>query len=80
MSPVHKAWLGLGGNIGEPIQSMAEALQALDRRDDTRVTAVSPVYRTPPWGKIDQAWFHNACACVETSLEPEALLAATLDI
>lgn len=80
MSPVHKAWLGLGGNIGEPVQSMAEALQALDRRDDTRVAAVSPVYRTPPWGKIDQAWFHNACACVETSLEPEALLAATLDI
>lgn len=32
MSLVHKAWLGLGGNIGVPVQSMAEALQALDRR------------------------------------------------
>ncbi|MGN8022635.1 2-amino-4-hydroxy-6-hydroxymethyldihydropteridine diphosphokinase [Phyllobacterium sp. 22229] len=80
MSLVHKAWLGLGGNIGDPVQSMAEALQALGRRDDTQVIAVSPVYRTPPWGKTDQAWFHNACAQVETSLEPEALLAATLDI
>jgi 2-amino-4-hydroxy-6-hydroxymethyldihydropteridine diphosphokinase len=76
----HKAWLGLGGNIGDPVASMAKALRALDRRQDTRVVAVSPVYKTPPWGKTDQAWFHNACAEVETSLDPESLLAVCLDI
>ncbi|MGO4451724.1 2-amino-4-hydroxy-6-hydroxymethyldihydropteridine diphosphokinase [Phyllobacterium sp. TAF24] len=76
----YRTWLGLGGNIGEPIQAMAEALQALHARDDTRVAAVSPVYRTPPWGKTDQAWFHNACAQVETSMLPEDLLAVCLDI
>ena len=78
--PFRKAWLGLGGNIGNPVAAMGEALRAFDGRDDTRVLAVSPVYRTPPWGKTDQAWFHNACAEIETSLAPDALLAACLDI
>jgi 2-amino-4-hydroxy-6-hydroxymethyldihydropteridine diphosphokinase len=75
-----KAWLGLGGNIGDPVTSMAKALRDLDGRGDTIVLSVSPVYKTPPWGKIDQPWFHNACAGVETSLDPETLLAACLDV
>ncbi|WP_246272637.1 2-amino-4-hydroxy-6-hydroxymethyldihydropteridine diphosphokinase [Phyllobacterium pellucidum] len=78
--PMHKAWLGLGGNIGDPVAAMAQALRALDGREDTDVVAVSPVYKTPPWGKTDQASFHNACAEVLTALEPEALLATCLDI
>jgi 2-amino-4-hydroxy-6-hydroxymethyldihydropteridine diphosphokinase len=80
IAPKHNAWLGLGGNIGDPVASMAKALRALHRRSDTRVIEVSPVYKTPPWGNTDQAWFHNACAEVETSLDPEALLAACLDV
>ncbi|SIQ13373.1 2-amino-4-hydroxy-6-hydroxymethyldihydropteridinediphosphokinase [Rhizobium sp. RU20A] len=78
--PVVRAALGLGGNIGEPVAAMARALQALDARADTTVTAVSRLYRTPPWGKTDQAWFFNACALVETALQPEALLDVGLDI
>lgn len=75
-----KAWLGLGGNIGDPVAAMGQALRALDERTDTRVVAVSSVYRTPPWGKTDQDWFHNACTEVETTLSPVALLEACLDI
>ena len=75
-----KATLGLGGNIGDPAQAMAEALRALDARPDSRVLAVSRLYRTPPWGKTDQDWFFNACALVETTLAPEALLDTCLDI
>jgi len=58
----YRAWLGLGGNMDDPVASMAKALKLLDARTDTNVIAVSQVYRTPPWGKTDQAWFHNACA------------------
>nr|WP_298102144.1 2-amino-4-hydroxy-6-hydroxymethyldihydropteridine diphosphokinase [uncultured Shinella sp.] len=76
----HRASLGLGGNIGDPVQSMAEALRALNARSDCRVTAVSRLYRTPPWGKTDQDWFFNACALVETALAPEALLDTCLGI
>ncbi|MDH4440909.1 MAG: 2-amino-4-hydroxy-6-hydroxymethyldihydropteridine diphosphokinase, partial [Rhizobium sp.] len=41
---------------------------------------VSRLYRTPPWGKTDQADFYNCCAAVETQLAPQALLSACLDI
>ncbi|PTM95292.1 2-amino-4-hydroxy-6-hydroxymethyldihydropteridine diphosphokinase [Mycoplana dimorpha] len=76
----HRASLGLGGNIGDPIAAMRRALLALDARPDCRVAAVSELYRTPPWGKTDQAWFFNACALVDTSLSPEALLDACLEV
>ncbi|OWV75030.1 2-amino-4-hydroxy-6-hydroxymethyldihydropteridine pyrophosphokinase [Rhizobium sp. R339] len=77
---LQSATLGLGGNIGDPVKAMAAALQSLDRRDDCRVSAVSRLYRTPPWGKTDQSFFFNACAAVETSLPPEALLDLCLSI
>lgn len=75
-----RAALGLGGNVGDPVRAMAEALRALDARADCRVVAVSRLYRTPPWGKTDQDWFFNACALVDTRLRPEALLDACLGI
>ncbi len=76
----YRAFLGLGGNIDDPVMSMARALRMFDARPDSAVTAVSHVYRTPPWGKTDQAWFHNACAQVETSLEPLDLIATCLEV
>jgi len=73
------ARLGLGGNVGDPKQAMAAALRLIDDREDCQVVAVSRLYRTPPWGKTDQPDFFNACATVETSLDPRALLALCLD-
>ncbi|WP_235894900.1 2-amino-4-hydroxy-6-hydroxymethyldihydropteridine diphosphokinase [Brucella pecoris] len=59
---------------------MGKALRILDERADTDIIAVSAVYRTPPWGKTDQAWFHNACAEIETALQPLKLIATCLDV
>lgn len=80
MTLLRKAWLGLGGNLGDPIEAMGQALRALDSRGNTSVRVVSPVYNTPPWGKRDQPSFYNACAELVTELEPESLLAVCLDI
>lgn len=74
------AYLGLGGNIGEPAAAMAQALQRLDSAPLTRVGAVSSLYRTPPWGVADQPDFLNAVARVETGIAPRELLAFCLDI
>ena len=68
------AWLGLGGNIGDVIAAMAAALQLLDEHAEIEVAAVSPVYKTPPWGVTDQPWFLNCCAEITTGLSPEDLL------
>jgi 2-amino-4-hydroxy-6-hydroxymethyldihydropteridine diphosphokinase len=74
------AALGLGGNVGDPPAAMAHALREIDAHEFCRVTAVSRLYLTPPWGKTDQADFFNCCALVETRLAPEALLDLCLSI
>jgi 2-amino-4-hydroxy-6-hydroxymethyldihydropteridine diphosphokinase len=44
------------------------------------VVRASPVYLTPPWGKIDQPPFLNMAALVETMLSAHALLTVCLHI
>jgi len=44
----------------------------------TRVTARSSLYRTSPVGYLEQPDFINAVASVQTTLKPQALLAALL--
>ncbi|BCG94881.1 2-amino-4-hydroxy-6-hydroxymethyldihydropteridine diphosphokinase [Mesorhizobium sp. 131-2-1] len=72
-------YLSLGGNLGDPARSMAAALRLLDGDDKTSVVAVSSLYRTPPWGKLDQPDFLNAAATITTGLTPRELLDLCLD-
>lgn len=74
------ARLGLGGNVGDPVAAMSMALGALAGHEQCRLTDVSRLYRTPPWGKTDQDWFFNAAARVETSLGALPLLGLALGI
>jgi 2-amino-4-hydroxy-6-hydroxymethyldihydropteridine diphosphokinase len=74
-----RAYLGLGGNIGDVRATIAAALDRLARHG-VRVLARSADYRTPPWGNTDQQPFVNACAIVETSLPPHDLLQACLEV
>jgi 2-amino-4-hydroxy-6-hydroxymethyldihydropteridine diphosphokinase len=78
MTAKRKAWLGLGGNVGDVAAAMGAALRDLVATDAVSRVRVSGLYRTPPWGKTDQPEFLNACAGVETRLDPEALLDACL--
>ncbi len=77
--PNRTVYLSLGGNLGDPAKSMGAALRMLDADGDTRVTGVSSLYRTPPWGKLDQPDFLNAAAEISTGLAPRALLDLCLD-
>lgn len=75
-----KAVLGLGGNLGHPMENLREALASLNRVPGTRVTKVSSVYKTEPVGYADQPDFYNLVAEVETDRSPRALLGACLGI
>ena len=75
-----RAFLGLGGNLGDPASTMAHALRVLDARSDMAVERVSSLYRTPPWGKLDQPDFLNAVAEVRTSLSARELLDVCLSV
>ncbi len=68
------AYLSLGGNLGEPQEAMASALRILDADPQVTVETVSSVYRTPPWGDVNQPDFLNAAAAVRTTLSARALL------
>ncbi len=74
------ACLGLGGNLGDPQAAMARLLQALDAHEACVVTAVSGLFRTPPWGVTDQPDFLNCGAAVSTTLSPSALLSFCLSL
>jgi dihydropteroate synthase len=66
--------LALGGNVGDKVKSLRRAIRAIAGVPEIELTAVSRLYRTPPWGKTDQDWFVNACALGRATLAPEGLL------
>ena len=70
----NRVFLSLGGNLGDPRKSMASALRLLADDANVDVVAVSSLYRTPPWGKLDQPDFLNTAAELSTSLSPHDLL------
>jgi 2-amino-4-hydroxy-6-hydroxymethyldihydropteridine diphosphokinase len=68
--------VGLGSNIGDKPANILRALALLEERKVLTVTAVSPIYKTAPWGFLQQDAFANACALARTNLDPARLLAA----
>ncbi len=72
--------LGLGGNVGDPVGAISAALVALEARGLLAIRAVSSIYRTAPWGVVDQPDYANACAVGATRLAPLALLDGVKEI
>jgi len=73
-------YIGLGANLGAAALTLRAAAAALDDLPQTRLVALSSLYRTPAWGNPDQPDFTNAAAAIETTLEPLDLLAALMQI
>ena len=74
------AWVGLGGNLGDPAAALQDALDALGRIFGVELSAVSSVYQSAPDGLSAQPDFLNAVARIDTSLEPGELLEQLLRI
>lgn len=68
------AFVALGSNIEEPARQLAIACQMMAALEHTRLLTVSPVYESPPMGPADQPRFLNACAQLQTGLQPMGLL------
>jgi 2-amino-4-hydroxy-6-hydroxymethyldihydropteridine diphosphokinase len=75
-----EATLGFGGNLGDPVAAFAAALSRLRAHAAVEVKAVSSVWRTAPWGKLDQPEFRNMAVLIETTLPAEDLLSLCLAI
>jgi 2-amino-4-hydroxy-6-hydroxymethyldihydropteridine diphosphokinase len=75
-----RAYVGLGANLGEPRHHVEDAIEALKALPESRLTAVSSLYRSAPVGYAGQPDFINAVAELETALAPAALLDRLQDI
>jgi 2-amino-4-hydroxy-6-hydroxymethyldihydropteridine diphosphokinase len=76
---MNTAYLLIGGNLGDRAAYLAEAVKQISVVCG-RVTSISSLYETAAWGNTNQPTFYNQAIRVETTLEPENLLARLLTI
>ena len=67
------SYLMLGGNVGNRMEYLCRSVDLL-RRNAGRITAMSAVYESEPWGFEDPCQFLNQVVVLETNLDPYALL------
>ncbi len=68
------AYIGVGSNLADPRAQVLDACGRLAQLPRTRRVAVSPLYRSRPFGPVAQPDFVNAAAALLTQLEAPALL------
>ncbi|MFI1953290.1 2-amino-4-hydroxy-6-hydroxymethyldihydropteridine diphosphokinase [Streptomyces xinghaiensis] len=76
LSNPKRAVIALGSNLGNRLETLQGAVDALEDTPGVRVNAVSPVYETEPWGVEPgtQPSYFNAVVLVRTTLPPGSLL------
>ncbi|MGW7262812.1 2-amino-4-hydroxy-6-hydroxymethyldihydropteridine diphosphokinase [Streptomyces sp. NPDC054842] len=76
LSNPKRAVISLGANLGNRLETLQGAVDALEDTPGVRVKAVSPVYETEPWGVApdSQPSYFNAVVVLKTTLPPSSLL------
>jgi 2-amino-4-hydroxy-6-hydroxymethyldihydropteridine diphosphokinase len=69
-------YIGLGANLNNPARQVEHAIGELAALPQSRLGAVSRLYRTAPLGPQDQPHFVNAAVRLDSALTPPALLEA----
>jgi len=69
------AYVALGSNLDDPRAQVERALDALADLRDTRLVVHSALYRSRPFGPVEQPDFVNAVVGLLTTLSPAELLA-----
>ena len=69
----HKAYIGVGTNLGDRLRNYKSALEKISALRDTRITGKSSLYESEPHGKA-RNWFLNGVIEVTTELEAAPLL------
>ena len=59
--------------MGDRMEYINQAINAIEVQDDTRVVHVSSLIETKPYGGVVQDDFLNGCIAIDTLKEPEEL-------
>jgi 2-amino-4-hydroxy-6-hydroxymethyldihydropteridine diphosphokinase len=78
-SPQHTI-LGLGSNLGDRADIIAQAIGLLGKLPETHVLAISEAVDSDPVGYAEQPNFLNLCLLISCKLNPDELLVRTLEI
>lgn len=68
------AYIGIGSNLGDSVARVRSAFDALAQLPGCKLIARSRLYRTKPFGPVQQGDFINAVAGMLTELSADALL------
>ena len=75
-----RAYVGLGANLGDRESTIRRALVLLGERPGVKIVLVSTLRETAPVGLVDQPSFLNGVAMIETTRDPQSLLAELLAV
>lgn len=76
---MNEAYLLTGGNIGNRLDYLSKAKEAIRKRCGS-ILKQSSIYETAAWGMENQEAFLNQVLKIETDLAPEVLLKTILQI
>lgn len=78
--PAAQAFIGLGSNLENPSFQIRRAITFLAQLPASHLIKQSSLYRSAPMGEVAQPDFINAVVKIETTLSPQDLLSALLEI
>ena len=78
MSLPSKVYISLGSNQGDKFKNLQDAIDLIFTKIG-KVNIISRVYKSPAFG-FDGDEFLNTCICIETELNPKALLKGLIAI
>jgi len=79
MQFINKAYLLIGGNVGNMFLHFKQAVNLINE-ECGKVSKTSATYETAPWGNIDQAPFLNQALELDTVFTAETLMPKLLRI
>ena len=65
--------LGIGGNQGNRIKNLEETRKRIENQMG-RISKISPLLESEPWGFESDNWFINQVIVIDCSLEPKEVL------
>lgn len=70
-----RAYVALGSNLGNPVTTVEDAIEAMAALRGSLLKAMSSLFRTAPIGLKHQPDFINAVVALDTRLTPQDLMA-----
>lgn len=70
----HRTFIATGSNLGDSEDTINNAIANLDADENCRVFKTSKVYRSRPYGGVEQDDFYNSVICLDTLYSPIELL------